>query len=53
MEDQSGNAVHLPPSVEKRLMMALALHEKGKSALTKENYNEALVFFLEADQEYS
>lgn len=53
MEDQAGNAVHMPPAEEKSLMMALALHEKGKSALSRENYNEALVFFLEADQLYS
>ena len=31
--------------------MALLLHEKGKSQLKLENYNEALILFLEADQE--
>jgi len=31
--------------------MALLLHEKGKVKLKAENFNEALIFFLEADRE--
>lgn len=53
MEDQDGNAVHVPPEERRSLMMALALHEKGKVALKKEQYNEALVMLLEADGEYT
>lgn len=34
-------------------MMALAMHEKGRAALKKELFNEALVLLLEADNEYS
>lgn len=33
--------------------MALAMHEKGRAALKKELFNEALVLLLEADNEYS
>lgn len=53
MEDQDGNAIHLPPNERRSLMMALALHEKGKAALKKDQYSDALVLFLEADSEYS
>lgn len=53
MEDQDGNAVHLPTNEKQSIMMALALHEKGKSIFRKKNYNDALIFFLEADQEYN
>lgn len=33
-------------------MIAMALHEKGRSALKKEDYAKALVFFLDADNEF-
>lgn len=33
-------------------MMALAIHEKGRAALRRNAYNEALLFLLEADNEY-
>ena len=52
MEDQAGNTIHLPVEEEKSLLMALALHEKGKAVLKKENYSEALILLLEADNEY-
>lgn len=52
MEDQAGNAIHLPPAERRNLLIALALHEKGKSALKKERYSEALLMFIEADGEY-
>lgn len=53
MEDQDGNAVHLPPEEHKSLMLALAIHEKGKAALKRNHFNEALFFLLEADTEFS
>lgn len=53
MEDQDGNAIHLPPQERRSIMMALALHEKGKAALGNGAYTEALVMFLEADNEYA
>lgn len=52
MEDQHGNAIHLPPDEQQSLMIALALHEKGKAALKTDNFSEALVWFLEADDAY-
>lgn len=33
-------------------MVAIALHEKGRTALKREDYAKALVFFLDADKEY-
>lgn len=52
MEDQGGNTIHLPPQERRSLSMALALHEKGKAALKRECYSEALIFFMEAENEY-
>ncbi|KAK5643497.1 hypothetical protein RI129_007342 [Pyrocoelia pectoralis] len=53
LEDQSGNPVKIPAHERKALMVALALHGKGKSALKREDYSRALVFFLDADKEFS
>uniref|UniRef100_A0A1Y1LQ82 Ubiquitin-like domain-containing protein n=1 Tax=Photinus pyralis TaxID=7054 RepID=A0A1Y1LQ82_PHOPY len=52
LEDQAGNPVRIPAHERKALMVALALHEKGKSALKREDYSRALVFFLDADKEF-
>ncbi|XP_055529125.1 NEDD8 ultimate buster 1-like [Wyeomyia smithii] len=52
LEDQDGNALHLPASEKKALLMALTLYEKGKVALRKENFEEALLLFLEADSDF-
>lgn len=51
--DQSGKPLELPLEEKKALAVALALHEKGRSALKREDYSLALVFLLEADREYS
>lgn len=53
MEDQDGNIIHLPPGEKRALMMALAMHEKGRSALKREDFNEALILLLDADREYN
>lgn len=53
LEDQDGNAIHIPPNERKSLVIALALHKKGRAALDRENYHEALILFLEADQEFT
>ncbi|XP_037050774.1 NEDD8 ultimate buster 1-like [Bradysia coprophila] len=53
MEDQKGNAIHLPPQERASLMMALAMHEKAKVELKKENYAEALLLLLDADNEFN
>lgn len=52
MENQEGEVVHLPPAERASIMMALSMHEKGRAALKRRGYNEALVFFLEADADY-
>lgn len=33
-------------------MLALAIHEKGRAALRRNAFNEALIFLLEADNEF-
>ncbi|XP_028146544.1 NEDD8 ultimate buster 1 [Diabrotica virgifera virgifera] len=53
LEDQFGNPIKIPPKERKALVVAMALHEKGKTALKRNDYTRALVFFLEADQEFS
>ncbi|KAJ8922694.1 hypothetical protein NQ315_007727 [Exocentrus adspersus] len=52
LEDQFGNAIKIPSSEKKALIVAMTLHEKGKSALKRRDYSRALVFFLEADEEF-
>ncbi|KXJ78706.1 hypothetical protein RP20_CCG003797 [Aedes albopictus] len=52
LEDQDGNAIHLPKAEKSSLLMALTLYEKGKVALRKENFEEALLLFLEADNDF-
>lgn len=44
--------IHIPPEEKKAIMMALAIHEKGRASLRRNAYNEALIFLLEADNEY-
>ncbi|XP_076255328.1 NEDD8 ultimate buster 1-like [Rhynchophorus ferrugineus] len=52
LEDQFGNPIKIPNNEKKALIVAMTLHEKGRSALKKEDYSTGLVFFLEADQEF-
>lgn len=52
IEDQDGNIIHIPPEEKKAIMMALAIHEKGRAALRRNAFNEALLFLLEADNEF-
>lgn len=52
IEDQDGNVFHIPPEEKKAIMMALAIHEKGRAALRRNAFKEALIFLLEADNEY-
>ncbi|KRT81584.1 Ubiquitin [Oryctes borbonicus] len=53
LEDQCGNSINIPIKERKALMVAMALHEKGRAALKEHNYAKALVFFLDADKEFS
>lgn len=53
LENQDGSKVYLPDNEKKALVMALALYNKGRTALCRQNYTEALVLFLEADEQFS
>ncbi|XP_065159726.1 NEDD8 ultimate buster 1-like [Atheta coriaria] len=53
LEDQHGNVIQIPAHEKQALMVAIALHEKGRSALKREDYARALVFFLDADRGFS
>ncbi|XP_068156814.1 NEDD8 ultimate buster 1 [Drosophila tropicalis] len=53
MEDQDGNAVFLPPHENRSLLMAMGLCEKARAAMGRENYDEALLLLLEADEHFS
>jgi len=47
--DQSGNILNLPIEEKKSLATAMALHEKGRAALKRNQVSLALAFFYEAD----
>ncbi|XP_075235105.1 NEDD8 ultimate buster 1-like isoform X5 [Lycorma delicatula] len=51
--DQVGKTLVLPHKEKKALLSAMALHEKGKAALKKDEFALALIFLLEADKEFS
>lgn len=51
LEDQSGNPIHLPESERRSIIISLLLYEKGRAQLKKDQFSEALVLFLEADDE--
>lgn len=51
--DQSGKSLDLPADEKKSLIIAMSLHEKGRSALKKKQFSAALVMLLEAEQEFS
>ncbi|KAG5682950.1 hypothetical protein PVAND_012267 [Polypedilum vanderplanki] len=51
LENQNGEQIHLPEQERISLMMALLLYEKGRAQLKNDNFNDALILFLEADNE--
>uniref|UniRef100_A0A1B6DNP8 UBA domain-containing protein n=2 Tax=Clastoptera arizonana TaxID=38151 RepID=A0A1B6DNP8_9HEMI len=53
LEDQSGRRLNLPEAERNALVTAMALHEKGRAALKREDYSLALVNYLEADEKFS
>ncbi|XP_026838197.1 NEDD8 ultimate buster 1 isoform X1 [Drosophila erecta] len=53
MEDQDGSQVFLPPSEHKALLMGLGFCEKARAAMHRENFEEALLLLLEADEYFS
>ena len=50
--DQNGRSINLPSEERVALMIALALHEKGRAVLKTEKYSFALLFLLEAENEF-
>uniref|UniRef100_A0A0K8RMC1 Putative adaptor protein nub1 n=1 Tax=Ixodes ricinus TaxID=34613 RepID=A0A0K8RMC1_IXORI len=50
--DQTGKPIPLPVEERKALGLAMVLHEKGRSAMKRKEYSEALILFLEADKEF-
>lgn len=53
MEDQDGNAVFLPPSENRALIMAMSFYEKARAAMKRKDYAECLILLLEADELFS
>ena len=51
--DQTGKLVELPKEERKAIIIAMSLHEKGKAALKKGNYELAIILLLEAKEEYN
>lgn len=50
IENQRGEKVQIPEEDRKALIMAMTLHEKGKSFLKKKEYRDALDYFLLSDE---
>ncbi|XP_034250174.1 NEDD8 ultimate buster 1-like [Thrips palmi] len=52
LENQTGSSLKLDQREKQALCLALALHERGRSALKRNENSLALLLFLEADQEF-
>lgn len=50
--DQTGKPIALPMAEKRALGVAMVLHEKGRAALKRKKYTEALLLLLEADKEF-
>lgn len=50
--DQTGKPISLPLAEKKALGVAMVLHEKGRAALKRKKYSEALLLLLEAEKEF-
>lgn len=53
LEDQAGNSVNVPAAERRSLLVGMALHEKGRTAIRAEQYHLALVLLLEADRHFN
>nr|XP_016937292.1 NEDD8 ultimate buster 1 [Drosophila suzukii] len=53
MEDQNGSPVFLPPAENRALLLGLGFCEKARAAMLREDYEEALLLLLEADQSFA
>ncbi|KAH8303942.1 hypothetical protein KR044_000408 [Drosophila immigrans] len=52
MEDQDGNPVFLPPNENKALLTGMGYSEKARASMHREDYEEALLLLLEADEHF-
>ena len=50
--DQNGQQIDLPKEERTALILAMSLHEKGKAAMRRSDYELALVLLIEAMEEY-
>jgi len=50
MEDQDGRPIFLPREENRSLLMAMSMYEVARVAMHKENFDEALLILLEADE---
>ncbi|KAH8252630.1 hypothetical protein KR032_000871 [Drosophila birchii] len=53
MEDQNGSPVFLPPDENRSLLIGLGFCEKAKAAMQREDFEEALLLLLEADERFA
>ncbi|KAH8360208.1 hypothetical protein KR093_011396 [Drosophila rubida] len=53
LEDQDGNVINLPPNENRALLLGMGLYEKGRAAARREQFDEALLLFLDADEKFS
>ncbi|XP_062297270.1 NEDD8 ultimate buster 1 [Scomber scombrus] len=51
--DQKGNPLNIPPKEKKALILAMGLHEKGRSLMKRKQHDNALCHLLQADQQFS
>ncbi|XP_033914265.3 NEDD8 ultimate buster 1-like isoform X1 [Acipenser ruthenus] len=51
--DQKGNPIKIPPAERKALILAMGLHEKGRTLLKKKDYETSLCLLLQADEQFS
>ena len=52
LQDQTGKEVDLPKAEKDALVMAMSLHQKGRAAMKKGNFELGLVLLLEATEEF-
>ncbi|CAJ1081575.1 NEDD8 ultimate buster 1 isoform X2 [Xyrichtys novacula] len=51
--DQKGNPLKIPHAEKKALILAMGVHEKGRSLMKKKQFENALCHLLQADQQFS
>ncbi|XP_069770935.1 NEDD8 ultimate buster 1-like isoform X2 [Narcine bancroftii] len=50
--DQKGQPIPIPEVERKALLLAMTLHEKGRAFMKKRDYASALLYLLDADEEF-